>query len=114
MTKLWENSNPKSVFSAKSISLNLSGYDMIKVIFGYSDSNPCVITVLDLKNANGQKGNAQAINLEPTSMYYALRGVTINSTSVQFDNAHGSVGNSTNMNNYVLIPLAIYGIKGIN
>lgn len=112
MEKLWENASPTSEFAAQTISLTLTGYDLIKVFFSYSDSDSAVMSVVELKNVTNQQ--CVGTVWDTAASYFARRYVKRTSSGLQFYAASaGSAGTTFSTNNYMCIPIAIYGIKGV-
>lgn len=113
MTKLWENANPTSQFAPQTISLSKSGYDIIKILFSYSDSEQGIMANIDIVNTTNKRGVAGVFDDGLT--YAARRIVVITSSGVQFLAAIGGNPGSSNpsTNNYMCIPAVIYGIKGV-
>lgn len=98
--KLWENARPASTFSDQKITLDLSKYDYIMVIFNYdAASNARMIPpiISPVNNGGGIIDNA-----EGNRRYFKTTATFIN-----FDNTY-----PTN-NKTVCIPLFIYGLKGV-
>lgn len=97
ITKLWENASSKSAFANQTISVNLSGYDLI-IIIGNTDTSsntrlvPPVITKIGLGGIYVNSGGSR-------------RYFKVYSDKVEFDAVYPSsaIGDS--------IPLFVYGIK---
>lgn len=110
-TLLWENASPTSEFTAQTVSIDLSDYDAVEVVFQGS-------TYQQIYCAIGEKGEAQAVwNVETTSNMSAVsRKFTVNANGVEFTKAvfkSFSALTTVNTNNKYMIPLKIYGIKGV-
>lgn len=111
MELLWENASPESTFAAQIISLDLSCYKTIKIVHSYGEFNVSVGSFSAPMYYSEERLAANA-----TPVFYS-RGFTVNSDGVvctdgfytyPIANAVSSVANS------VLIPLCVYGIKGVS
>ena len=106
-TLLWTNASPTSEFAAQTISLNLSGYDAVEIQF----------TGVLAKCLVGRDAQAIYLGATETTSYSILRsriyGVTAN--GITFNNAVYKVSNANTLNiaNNLLIPIKIYGVKGV-
>ena len=101
---LWSNASPTSVFSAQTISLDLSNYDYILIEGLRSISYPNDKTKVLSLCPKGQTVN-YSVSSDGTTDNGAARTVTVSNAGVTFSNAHSS--GSTQ--NYFAIPLKIYG-----
>lgn len=108
---LWENASPESTFAAQTISLDLSCYKTIKIVHSYGEFNVSVGSF-----SAPMYYSAERLEANATPVFYS-RGFTVNSGGVvctdgfytyPIANAVSSVSNS------VLIPLCVYGIKGVS
>lgn len=98
LTKLWENASWTSAFANQKITLDLSGYDYVMVIFNQNiSSNTRMTSPIISPAANG----GGIINAADGSRRY----FTNNYTFVNFDVVYPAGGTSN------CIPLFIYGIK---
>lgn len=114
LTKLWENPSPSSSFSAKTISLDLSGYTAIAVQFHYSNATETASVRMAL--VDGSAYEAFQLNGIQNSgiTYVGRRTFTVTTTRVAFAAAYHKATNSTasvSADNGYMIPVAIYGIK---
>lgn len=112
MTELWKNANPASSFSSQTISMNLTGYNMIICLFRlHTDTNKVVPITLAVV------GGIASYSYGFTSGCQVRRDVTATTTGVTITDAsrYTSYG-STNVvtANSNLIPITIYGIKGVS
>ena len=98
LTKLWENASWTSAFANQKITLNLSGYDYVMVIFNQNTSSNTRMTPPIISPAANGGG---VINAADGSRRY----FTNNYTFVNFDTVYPAGGTSN------CIPLFIYGIK---
>ena len=97
-TKLWENASWTSAFANQKITLDLSGYDYVMVIFNQNTSSNTRMTPPIISAAANGGG---IINAADGSRRY----FTNNYTFVNFDAVYPAGGTSN------CIPLFIYGIK---
>lgn len=99
MDLLWTNPNPTKTFSAQTVSLDLSLYDLVLVRASvYYTSVAYVSAVV------GRIGERITL-MAPTGTGVAYRYANITSTGVSFETAQQST------NNQHAIPQEIYGIK---
>lgn len=115
MTKLWTNPSPSSNFGAQTIPLDLSNYDMVRVMW---------------RRGTNASGDGQAMdcaipssqNMMMTMWFgayavpFSYRECAPSSTGVYFGNCTQKTAASTSgasNHNQDCIPTAIYGIKGI-
>lgn len=104
--KLWENAKITSTFNAQTISLDLSGYDGVEILY-YVDSTTNIY-----QNTGFIKTGLPGI------MYYVTastgnrlhRKFTVNTTGIKFETAEASSGAAVGG---LCIPYQIYGIKGV-
>jgi hypothetical protein len=105
MKLLWTNENHISTFNAQTISVALSGYQWVAIRYKLGHDKDYVKTVF---GAVGDTLNMDAIT---DSGYVGNRRAITSATNVEFEAATYSA-NVSNKQQY-LIPLAIYGIKGV-
>ena len=108
MTLLWTNPNWKIDFSAQTVSLDLSGYTAIMVVFAYAKSQP---------NRRGTQtqlvdGATYTFEAPHTSAgnYWFRREVTASETGVKFGTGGYMEDGSFQGGNLYTMPLYIYGI----
>ena len=110
---LWENASPTSDFSAQTISVALSSYE--KALIYYFDNNNANTGLCEI-SAIVRIGNK--FKLITHDGFVEYRKGTANTAGITFEDAHYAStygqGTSSNpvLNNYI-IPIAIYGIKGV-
>ena len=113
MELLWENASPTSHFSAQTI--NVAGLSECDAVFyvcrhGESTDSPWG-TVLITKEYDGQTTATSFANYD-AAVYVSFRRITVNfsNNKVIFEggNQNGTTSNGR------LIPLALYGIKGVS
>lgn len=105
--KLWQNASPASAFAAQTISLNLSEYDFVLVVYNYAkgtaqqDSQIIEMGKTGLLNMSaGSNGTVLSRKAEPST------------TGVFFEGANRYTTSNSATNDYA-IPISIYGIKGV-
>ncbi len=113
---LWTNASPTSEFAAQTISLTLSSYDAVEIVCRYSTTNDArTIYRCDV----GSSASMYWFYYTGTDgKYTGVRSrteVSVSTTGVTFDTCSGKAGNSSTntTNNGYLIPIKIYGIKGV-
>ena len=100
LTKLWENASSASAFSDQKITLDLSEYDYIMIIFNYSTSSNTRMIPPIISPVNN--GGGVIDNAEGNRRYF-----TNTATFINFDTTY-----PTNIKT-ACIPLFIYGLKGV-
>ena len=101
---LWTNASPTSAFAAQTIALDLSGYDAIILVNRHWTNNSlCRSHYIPID------GNTYGCPVQNYVGGWAGRTCTATASGVVFDSGVGTSGNDNNGG----IPLAIYGIKGI-
>ena len=126
-TKVWENASPTSSFAAQTIALDLTEFDAV-IIKWETDSNsryPVFQTVnpTDLIPVGSKKSCIAVMGSDFSNSNDAknlcLRSVSVDTSGVRFyDGSENNVynGGSTKFGssrNALMVPLAIYGIKGV-
>ena len=104
ITKLWENAGPASNFAAQTISLNLSKYQMVAIECRFNTTDDY------RKIYFGNVGSAMALDVVSTSGYLGWRSAAVTTTGISFSTA--TYNKNSGVVGYV-IPVAIYGIKGV-
>nr|DAZ84816.1 MAG TPA: Receptor Binding Protein [Caudoviricetes sp.] len=100
LTKLWENASSTSAFSDQKITLDLSEYDYIMIIFNYNTSSNTRMIPPIISPVNN--GGGIIDNAEGNRRYF-----TNTATFINFDTTY-----PTNIKT-ACIPLFIYGLKGV-
>lgn len=123
MDLLWENASPTSAFAAQTISLfkDVTDYDMfaIEIRRATSFNVDDAINQFVVPNGYGTNYtyqlNAKFASANATLYSYGRSFYFADSTSVYFYEAyyHATNATTTTVNNANVIPIAIYGIKGI-
>ena len=107
MVKLWENASPASSFAAQTVSFSYSGYDRVGVQYNrvYSES-PANI-------GSTPSGNQVVYGTDDRTSGF-IREATINESGIVFgNNVRVFATKSPITVNDNMIPLVIYGIKGV-
>jgi hypothetical protein len=104
MKLLWENASPTSDFSSQTISVSLDGYDSYMIIARFHTS----VTLEVAQNA--RVGNGILLFCNDAEKFYR-RNITYSASSLTFSECKYS-GYVTN--DAYLIPVAIYGTKGVS
>lgn len=105
MVKLWENANPGSSFAAQTLALDLTGYDGITVFYRNGGTGAAHISSGFLPK--GMLSNLWYVYSEGNQAY---RQCTAKDSGIQFTAGHLSGAT----NNTVILPVHIYGIKGVS
>ena len=112
VTKLWENASPTASFAAQTISLDLAAYDMVLCLCRLTADTdtvvPPTLAVVDAGYGSYAYGTVTG--------RFARRTITANASGVTFEDTarYTSYGSTTTtIQNTNLIPVAIYGIKGV-
>lgn len=104
MELLWENASPDSAFVAQTLSIDLSGYQMIGLVFKWTKTwgyQPMAIM---------EKGSGQRYISGAGMGGTVSRQITeISDTKIVFGTAYANAGENTS----TCIPVKIYGIKGV-
>ena len=126
-TKVWENASPTSSFAAQTIALDLTEFDA--VIIKWETSSDSRYTVFQTVNPTdlipvGSKKSCIAVlgsnfSTSNDAKNLCLRSVSVDTSGVRFyDGNENNVynGGTTKFGstrNALMVPLAIYGIKGV-
>ena len=102
---LWTNASSSSSFAAQTVSLDLSGYDIILIIGVFSANYNTVLA--PVFSTVGEKGQLIFVGQNGK---VGSRDMTVTATGVQFDVGYYD---ATSDKNAYAIPLKIYGIKGV-
>ena len=113
---LWENASPDSTFPEQEISVDLSDYDEIEVEFRHNSTSTQYFKERIKKGKMCRLVSFANTTNEGSYMRFLARDVTVNETSVAFTGATYKQVNNTAAaaaSNISNIPIAIYGIKGV-
>ena len=109
LTKIWENASPTSAFTAQTLTINtLSNYDWYVIIYKF-------YTTLDyVLMGFGAVGNDTIINMADAGSVYR-RNVEYSTNNLMISGVNGTriSGAADISDNKYLIPLMIYGVKGV-
>jgi len=117
---LWTNSSPTSAFASQTISLNLSAYDSIKLIWKRAYNQGYYYTDyfqkgLTCQIARSMPNASNSTSTENGTVWVANRLVTVNKSGVTFGVGRYMYTDRTSSNNIYsnahVIPYKIYGIK---
>ena len=126
-TKVWENASPTSSFAAQTIALDLTEFDAVIIKWETSSSStyPVLQTVnpTDLIPVGGKKTCIAVLGSSFTKANDAenlcLRSVSVDTSGVKFYSGtennfyNGGTTKFGSSRNTLMVPLAIYGIKGV-
>lgn len=108
---LWENPKPTSSFAAQTVSVDLSGYDLVAVLH----TSNAAATPSPRALAFTQVGCKGLLNHDyaPVGGYVTSRNFVSKADSVEFlDGYYGSgLNTSVSKDNNYSVPIAIYGIR---
>lgn len=115
-TLLWTNSSPTSTFAAQTISLSLSSYIGVGILFRSEDTDQHLreyyYEVRD-KNRDNAASYSSPSKTDGNINSYD-RTVSMSNTTVVFGNGTISYNSGNVYNNKILIPYKIYGIKEVS
>ena len=104
--KLWENASPSSAFAGQTISIDLSGYDLVAICGWYNAATQ--IQSWSFVSVPGTGWMYHYVN------YRQRRDVFASVSGVSFGNGNEAAQTGDlYTNNSVMIPYRIYGIKGV-
>ena len=115
MELLWENASPNSDFAEQNIDLDLSDYWGTLIIFrNFSSGSRSVTRIVKVNEVEQAEYFENAANSDPYYAYY--RAVAVNLSYIKFTNAYLKqiVAHTSSLRNDLIIPLEIYGIKGVS
>lgn len=108
MKLLWTNPTPTANFAAQTVALNLSGYQALKIKFVTTPTGTghAVQDVL----IDGEPYYCYLHNATTGTQYSYIRMATATNTGVEFSTGYRGQAQGAGY----MIPLQIYGIRGIN
>ena len=115
-TLLWTNASPTSAFAAQTVSLALSGYDAVEIVCRYSKTDDARTRyVCDVGSSSSMYWFYYTATDGKHTGVRSRNVVSASTTGVTFDTCSGKPGNSTTntTNDGYIIPIEIYGIKGV-
>lgn len=109
LTKLWKNASPTSVFNGQTVPLSLSDYDYVDITYRAQNDKASEFTTRIPVGGSADGGGMGSVSVyRPTSV--ATNGITFGQGRCYSSYNSSSVAQSGNYG----IPVAIYGIKGVN
>ena len=108
---LWTNASPTSAYGEQTVSLNLSGYQMIAIVLNRDTGGAAKSTTIVFVGS----ASKCVVYQDAYGLYPGSRNATVSTTGVAFSNGYDN-GNSTaaGTSNSVAIPYQIFGIRGVN
>ena len=111
MELLWENASPTSSFAAQTVSIDLSDYDEIEV----EHERYVPYGGVSFEKARvGTQGILKYIELSEAASYLFVRRFVVDTKSIKFEEAILSSCGAGVIDNWRVVPLRIYGIKGVS
>lgn len=111
MELLWENASPASAFASQTISLDLSNFEYVAIDANYRNSASGSALFIFKVGANDFLNNYQ---IDDNSVYFFTRMIGVSSVSIWFGSGYYTVGLTPTKDEARMIPLRIYGIKGVS
>lgn len=117
--KLWENASPSSFFGAQTVSMALMPYEAVEIVWAtYVSDNGGVSRRFTGKYPIIWPTDGSGVGCLATGIYdgnAVERFITFYSDGIVFDNGayYNTYGGSSIAREQVLVPLEIYGIKGV-
>lgn len=112
--KLWENASPSSAFAGQTISVDLSGYDLVAVCGLYATNNAVQTWSFVSVPPSAPSGEYRVGWLYHYVNYRQRRDVVVYTDGILFGNGNEApFSGDLYTNNLVMIPYRIYGIKGV-
>ena len=111
MELLWENASPTSDFAKQTVSLDLSEYDMVEISFNLQTGVLAISHQLQCKVDGGR-----VTATTPGTQRYHRRSTNVSKTGINFGDCSAYTYSSTvetTTTNGALIPVFVYGIKGV-
>lgn len=103
---LWANEDPTASFTGQTISLNLSQYNIIKIVVRATTDDTINGAVCEIA-VDGARYTLLVQNVTTGTRYSYNRGATADNSGVVFT---GGYRGATSGNGYC-IPIAIYGVR---
>ena len=111
-TILWTNPNPTSSFSAQTITLNSSDYDMYEIVYTSENSGGFSSIYNMTKSIKGYGTVLQAVNATGSATPIRVRTVTyVSDTKLSFSVGYTGAGYPLGTDNSKCIPLYVIGYK---
>ena len=118
-TLLWTNASPKSNFASQTISLDLSWYDAVEIVFvrdTSSSGNAYTFTEKIKKWKSRYVHTLSPLNTSGPTTVISRIVASIQNTGILFDSGRSKIITSTEApiaQDDIMIPLSIYGIKEV-
>ena len=119
IVKLWENASPSSFFGAQTVFMALMPYEAVEIVWAtYVSDNGGVSRRFTGKYPIIWPTDGSGVGCQATGMYAGNaveRFIRFYSSGIVFDNGayYNTYGGSSIARAQVLVPLEIYGIKGV-
>ena len=119
IVKLWENASPSSFFGAQTVSMALMPYEAVEIVWAtYVSDNGGVSRRFTGKYPIIWPTDGSGVRCLATGIYdgnAVERFITFYSDGIVFNNGafYNTYGGSSIAREQVLVPLEIYGIKGV-
>ena len=116
---LWENASPRSVFASQTIDLDLSGYDAVEIVFVRDTSSSGNVYTFTEKIKKWKASYVHTLlnpNTSDPETVYSRMVPSIQNTGILFDDGYSKIISGVAMasiQNDIIIPYKIYGIKGV-
>jgi hypothetical protein len=110
MTKLWENPSPSSSFAVQNITLSSDNYDMLLILYNWSQyAASSFANIVQKNHAFELSATLPSSNGVQNESRY---GEFNSTTEIHFNEGRSSVGTTAStIDNARVIPTIIYGIK---
>lgn len=118
--EVWRNASPKSSFAAQSISVDLSGYDMVMIQHGTYTNGTLFSYVTDIAPVQKLETDrstliwgtlCQSGTATSTRGYNALRDYDKDGNNINFRNGSRVLELTSVSDNKTCVPYKIYGVK---
>lgn len=118
--ELWVNASPKSSFAAQSISVDLSGYDMVMIQHGTYTNGTLFSYVTDIAPVQKLETDRSTLiwgtlcqtgTATSTRGYNALRDYDKDGNNINFRNGSRVLELTSVSDNKACVPYKIYGVK---
>lgn len=109
MELLWENASPTSSFAAQTVSVALTEYDLYAIAYKFSSAN-----IMEMTQISRVGSNMNLISLDSNNI--KCRFVTYDSGKLTFTTGYNRSFNPSAQSEdaTMIIPVCIYGIKGVS
>ena len=112
MSLLWTNASPSSSFAAQAISLDLSDYDLILIVYNIAGTIGKYTSAIYEKAVTNNVMSGYYHYADNTTVFQHFeRKFYISDSSIKFEKAYLQ---GTEEQNFAAVPYKIYGIKGVS